>query len=776
MAGTDRPIARTDSPAVPALAGPAQAAHTPAYGAVDLTSCDREPIHVPGAIQPHGALLAVTSDGSVVMASANSADLLGVDAARACELTLADLLGDEAAEQALRHADAVRGEGLTLNLPPVRVDAQGAGRLRGIPLDAAVHRSRGRIVVELEPTVADSESLSYQSARGAMARLVAARTVVELADRLAGEIRAVSGFDRVMVYRFDEDWNGEVVAEDRRADLNPFLGLHYPATDIPAQARRLYTANWIRLIADIGYAPVPLLPVADPATGDPLDLSFSTLRSVSPVHIEYLSHMGVTASMSVSLIVDGELWGLIACHHYSGPHRPSHEARAAAEFLGQIASQMMAERERSDVREQTLAAQAILTKVSAALVAAGDQVLKALVEHTGVREVVGAEGIVLCFNGEITSGGTVPPEEVSREVARLLRREDGEAVATAHLAGLAPHLAEHAAVAAGALVVGTAADRWLLWFRPELEQVVTWGGDPSNAKLYSTEGPEIRLSPRKSFDKWREVVRGHSLPWTPWQLEHANAVRTHTAGLLLHRSREQIAVAESLQRSVVPDIQTAIAGLEIASTYLPATEYQLGGDWWDAVALPDGRTAFVVGDVAGHGVSAVAAMTQVRTALRAYLFDGAGPAACLDALDRLMDRLMGDQLASAIVVVVDPATGELEIANAGHPTPLLYGDGPARPLGAAARPLLGVGLGEAVAVREELPPGATLLLFTDGLFERRDRDVTDTLEALRLAGEPGPRSGGTHVPGGLAAWSAALVDAVPGDRDDDTTVLAVRRP
>ncbi|GAA4129574.1 hypothetical protein GCM10022215_42270 [Nocardioides fonticola] len=747
------------------------AAHSPAYPPADLSTCDREPIHIPGAVQPHGVLLALEEPSTrIVMASANLAELLGVPVEEALGRTLADLVGSGAAERVIAHLDAVRGEPLTLALPHVDADPEGRGSLRGEWVEIAVHRSAERIVVELEQVTDDAGMLSYLSARSAMARLVDARSVSGLADRLAQEIRSVTGFDRVMVYRFDQDWNGEVIAEDKRSDLNSFHGLHYPATDIPAQARRLYTVNWIRLIADISYRPVPITPVLDPATAAPLDLSFSTLRSVSPIHLEYLANMGVTASMSVSLIVDGQLWGLIACHHYSGPHRPGHEARAAAEFLGQISSQMMAERERSDQREALFRGQTLLAELTTTMVASGDDVLTTLVEHPATREMIGAGGVGLFYNGELMSAGNVPPPEAMFRIARALRRSDGEAASSHHLASLDPELGAYADTAAGAMIVGSADDRWFAWYRPEMPRVVDWGGDPANAKLYEREGEEVRLSPRKSFDKWREVVRLQSHQWTPGDHDLANAVRAHTAGLLLLRARGPIAVAESLQRTMVTDVVREVAGYEVASRYLPAAEYQLGGDWWDLLELEDGRVAFVVGDVAGHGVDAVAAMTQIRTALRAYLFTGIAPTQSLDQLDRMMAGLMGDQVASALLVVLDPASGAVEIVNAGHPAPLLYGDGPARVIEGVSRPLLGIGDGVSVALTATLPPGGTLVAYTDGLHERRDRDLTETLEQVRAGGEPGPADGD------LVAWTTRLLGIVPGTQDDDTTVLVVRRP
>src|SRR5918997_1321103 len=172
-------------------------------------------------------------------------------------------------------------------------------------------------------------------------RLSASGTLDELTASLARDVRALTGFDRVMVYRFDPEWTGEVVAEDRRAELEPFHGLRYPASDIPAQARALYATNWLRLIPDARYTASPLVPPLNPLTGGPVDLSGSILRSVSPVHLEYLANMGVLASMSVSLIDRGRLWGLIACHHYAGPHRPSVADRTAAEFLGRTASLLL---------------------------------------------------------------------------------------------------------------------------------------------------------------------------------------------------------------------------------------------------------------------------------------------------------------------------------------------------------------------------------------------------------------------------------------------------
>ncbi|WP_309647994.1 SpoIIE family protein phosphatase [Nocardioides sp.] len=740
--------------------------HTPAYDPVDLTTCDTEPIHVPGAIQPHGVLVAVDDDAVVVMASANAGAMLGQDAEVVVGRPLGDVIGSRAADLVDRRvAQGYPDEPLVAVLDEVPL-----GGLAGRAVDLHVHRSGERTIVEVEPVqhVRDT-SMTYQSARSAMGRLAAAGSVVGLADQLAREVRTLTGFDRVMVYRFDDDWNGEVVAEDRRPDLNSFFGLHYPATDIPAQARRLYTVNWLRLIVDIGYTPVPLTPILDAGTGAPLDLSHSTLRSVSPIHVEYLSHMGVTASMSVSLLVEGELWGLIACHHYSGPHRPPHDARSAAQFLAQVSSPMIADRERADDREAALSTQALLAELTARVSSSSESPLDALISDPALMKLMSASGVAMNFDGTIRTVGVVPATEDLVRIAAVTDDPGRYATHTDHLAGTDPALAHLAPVVSGVLRIGASSERWLLWLRPEIEQVVDWGGDPTNKLLSASEGRHVRLSPRRSFDTWRQVVRGHSQGWAPWELEASEVMGRHVNGLLLLRSREQIAMAESLRRNVVLDRAPGFAGVELVARYRPATTYQLGGDWWDAFELPDGRLALVIGDVAGHGVSAASAMTQVRTALRAYLFEGHSAASCLDHLDRLMDGLLDLSVATAVIALLDIATGRVEIANAGHPPALLTGPDGAREVAHDARPLLGVGVGQADTVVVDLPVGETLLLYTDGLVERRGYDMDERTDRLRVL------ASSTSVEESLDRLADRVLALQDGTEDDDTTLLAVRR-
>lgn len=741
-------------------------AHTPAYDVADLTNCDREPIHVPGAVQPHGLLLGMDDAGMVLVASANTPEMIGAPVEDVVGSALADVVGAAAARAVL----ALTGTGDLRE--PIRLALDPAGGLLAEgEADVVLHRAGERIVVEIEPRVglAALPPVSYRSARAAVLRLTEAPDADELARQLAREVREVTGFDRVMVYRFDADWNGEVVAEEKRDELNAFLGLHYPASDIPAQARRLYTVNWTRLIADIEYDPVPLHPVVDPATGAPLDQSHSVLRSVSPLHVEYLSHMGVTASMSVSLIVDGELWGLVACHHYSGPHRPSLDARSAAEFLGQSASALLADRLRSDVDQATSRAAAIVAGIVAGAADHPGELQEALLHHPDLLDLFDATGAATLVDGRLQTVGDVPADPVLLRIGQALHTA-GTVVASSDALGQRDsRLAEASPLACGALRVGGDADRWLLLLRPEILRVVDWGGDPTNKALALAEGPEVRLSPRRSFEKWRQEVRGTSQPWEPWHLDAARRLEAGLSATAVRRVQNQVRIAESLQRSVVPEDAPVFSGLELSGLYRPAQGGQLGGDWWDALPLADGRVAVVVGDVSGHGVRAATAMSQVRMALRAYLVEGSPIAECLDKLDNVVTQLVDGHTATVLVAAVDPIGRSVEIASAGHLPPLMLTTAGGRVLEVASRPLLGVGVPGGESTTIELREDDVVLLYTDGMVEERHTAIDRSIAGALARAEELPVHGGA-----LEHWLEGLLTGAGSELPDDRTAVAFR--
>jgi light-regulated signal transduction histidine kinase (bacteriophytochrome) len=758
----------------------------PAGTPVDLSNCEREPIHVPGSIQPRGVLLAVTEPDLVVeQVSENLTDLVGVDPADALGRRLPDVLGVAAAGAVARSASAF-GDLRERNPVELTLDVGGSP----VPVDALLHRapvgtddgvppSTALLVVELEPARGPrpfSFPNTYQAVRSTVGELNRATSLQELYDITAQAVRELTGFDRVMVYRYDADYNGEVVAEARAEGLNSFLGLHYPASDIPAQARALYEKNWIRLISDVDYRPVPLRPALVPSTGTPLDMTFSTLRSVSPIHIEYLRNMGVRASMSVSLLRDDRLWGLIACHHYSGPHAPPYATRAAAEFLGSTLSLRLVDRAEEEEVHRALQVRSTLAWLTAATLDEDRPLADTLLGSPDLLDLLPADGVVVHLQRHRGARGTVLPEGTADAIAAWAAARDEEVVATDSLPRHAPELGVPVDVACGVLVLPLPEGQYVLWHRAEAHRTVDWGGDPHNKAIAEREGDSVRLSPRKSFERWRETVRDRSDPWTAQELAEVGELRTHLLEALYARSRRAVRAAELLQRSHLTEPPES-ASLDVAVRYVPATtEAQVGGDWYDVFEQPDGSTVVVIGDVVGHDTEAAAEMAQLRGLLRgiAYGSDD-GPATVLRRLDSAVAGLGLHAMATVLVGLLtpDPATGGARLlwSSAGHLPPLLAdpGDGVRLLTTPRAELLLGV---DPAARRTEskavLEPGSTLLLYTDGLVERRDQGFDIGVE--RLAGElVAVRDRPLE-----AACGELIGRLLPEGAEDDVALVAVR--
>jgi chemotaxis family two-component system sensor kinase Cph1 len=557
--------------------------------------------------------------------SENLAELTGVPWQRAMGRPLAEVLGAGAANEVIRSASAF---GDLRERNPVEVTLQVDGS--PVPVDALLHRAviePGRpvpaehgepvsdagtvpplssLVVELEPARGPrpfSFPNTYQAVRGTIGELNRATTLPELYDITARAVRTLTGFDRVMVYRYDADYNGEVVAEAKAPELNSFLGLHYPASDIPAQARALYEKNWIRLISDVAYTPVPLQPVDHPVSGRPLDLTYSTLRSVSPIHVEYLQNMGVRASMSISLLRGDRLWGLIACHHYSGPHAPPYATRAAAEFLGSTLSVRLIDRAESDAHERALGSRSTLARLTAAALDEDRPITDTLLGSPGLLDLLDADGVVVDLQGRRGTLGADLPPGLAERIAGWATGRGEDVVATD---ALPPDAVRDGVseVAYGVLVLPLPDNQFVLWFRGEAVRSVDWGGDPRNKAIAAQEGDSVRLSPRKSFERWRETVRGRSEPWTTQEIDAATELRVHLLEALYARSRSIVRAAETLQRSLLSDPPEP-AHLEVAVRYVPAAhESHVGGDWYDVFSQPDGSTVLIIGDVAGHDTEA----------------------------------------------------------------------------------------------------------------------------------------------------------------------------
>ena len=495
-----------------------------------LDSCALEPIHIPGLIQPHGLLFACRgADLRIQQVSANVASWFGVEPEALLGLPFGGLLGGESAE----HVMSAVQRSVMRESSPLRVSTA-----RGESFDVVMHESGGAVILELERAstrVVQGPRGFDPRLRSSIVRMQHATSVAELCQAAAHEVRAVTGFDRVMVYRFDADWNGEVVAEQRRDDLEPFLGLHYPSSDIPAQARRLYTVNWLRLIADVSYRPVPLVPQLDPETAAPLDLSHAVLRSVSPIHIEYLHNMGVTASMSVSLIIDGTLAGLIACHHYSGPRVIDSAARDTAEFLGQSLSWQLRVLASAEVTDRTRRTREHEAEIVRSLASTAE-----LIDGLAVPSLLGvadAHGAAVVIDEGVRRIGDTPPDEALVRLVLWLRSLPEDVVALHHLAASYPPAADWGIGGLLAVTISRELGEYLLWFRNASDRTINWAGDPRKAvEVHGGRPP--RLSPRGSFALWREIVHGHASPWERWYVEAASNLRRVLLGGFRKRSVE----------------------------------------------------------------------------------------------------------------------------------------------------------------------------------------------------------------------------------------------
>lgn len=733
---------------------------------IDLDNCAREPIHIPGSIQPRGVLAVVREPQfEVRQVSANVADLLGRPLDSVLGHHLSALMG---ADQAARVQTAASMMGDLHRRNPVECSIEVHGERR--EFDAILHREPGGILlVELEVAFGErpySFPNTYQAVRSSVAELNQAATLSELYDTTARAVRELTGFDRVMVYRYDEEYNGEVVAESKRDDLNSFLGLHYPSTDIPAQARALYEKSWLRLISDVDYKPAPLVPAVDPAVGAPQDLTHATLRSVSPIHIEYLQNMGVHASMSISLLRHGRLWGLIACHHYAGPHLPPFGTRVAAEFLGSTLSLRLVDQHEDDQLHKRLDAQAMLTKLTAAFIDHSKPLTSALLGAPDLLDLVPADGAVVDIGGDRQVRGAVPQPEVVAAVVSWARSAGDDIARTDRLARTLPDVAVDAQMAAGALVLNLPDGQYVAWFRREVLRSVDWGGDPYNKAIANSEGEGVRLSPRKSFDRWQEVVRERCEPWTATELESADSLRRHLVESLYLRARGALRVAELVQRSLIPKSLPTLKDWQLTAHYEPAAGGRVGGDWYDAFELPDGRLIVVVGDVAGHGVTVAGTMAQLRNTLRAQLFAGASPGDAVTQLNDFAVFMLPGAFATVLVARVDLTSGAVEAASAGHLMPFLSTSAPTA-IQAPIRlsPPIGVNRAKHTQSTFVIEPGQGLVLYSDGLVERRGEVIDDGID--RLANS----LGGVHAIPASAIWTAMS----SGYTDDDVTIVTLHR-
>nr|WP_238280922.1 histidine kinase dimerization/phosphoacceptor domain -containing protein [Methylobacterium goesingense] len=501
--------------------------------AVDPTQCEREPIHIPGSIQPEAVLLVADLDLRIVAHSANVDDahlpsgepLIGLGLDAVLPASFVKRIGAALAADGLTEGNAV----------------DRTIRFAGEPFLAVCHAHAGRVLVELEPVPERPED--FGPARPvrtgvAVARLRAADTIAKIAATAAREIRAITGFERVLIYRFDPDWNGEAIAEDKSADWpRSLLGLHFPASDIPAQARALYLRSRIRFVTDRDAAPVPIL--ADADHDGPVDLTFVQHRSLSPIHLEYQRNLGVNGSMSASIIVGGSLWGLVIGHHRR-PHYVRPAMRGVTALLADAFAMRLQEIEGRTLWEDQQAHLATQVHLVRKLTQSDDFVDALTSGDITMLDLFDTKGAAVVSDGRVTLIGKAPPAEdvlALRDWLAHARPPAETGFVTHRLSSEYAPAAAYAEVASGliSVFVDEARDHCLMWFKPEAPSTVSWSGDPRKSVEPGRDAAIIL--PRRSFERWVEERRGQSNRWATWKVSFAASLAQVVEGVVLRQRR-----------------------------------------------------------------------------------------------------------------------------------------------------------------------------------------------------------------------------------------------
>jgi two-component system, chemotaxis family, sensor kinase Cph1 len=522
---------------------------SPAFGQADLTNCERELIQFAGSVQPHGVLVALREPGfEIIQVSANALALLGINAQSLLGKSL-HLLGgniDTAVSQIAASTDLAE---------PVPLVCQCTVRREAVEFEGTVHRVAGRaLVVEIEPIAGSPGRAEIETVSMPISKLVEhmnqsiqrfsdASTLGTLCDAVVRRFRDMVGYDRVMVYKFDPDGHGKIISEARNPRLDSLLGHHYPATDIPQRARELYLRNRLRVLVDVNYEACALEPRELPGTDEELDMSMCHLRSMSPLHLQYTKNMGVTATLVLSLVRDGQLWGLIACHHHT-PRNVRFSVRSAADLLAEVISTRIAAIENYAYAQVAIQVRRLEQRLVEATSTEGDWRLALFRNPLTLLQPLGATGAALFYDGEIQTSGEVPSTPELRALAQWTHSQAVEGLfscasvsrANAELKSLTP-------TASGVLAVRLSASRadYLMWFRKEQLLTVTWAGDPS--KPIVNNNP-LELSPRRSFAAWSEVVQATALAWTSSELALAKAFSASLADIILQVNTVRLLIAE----------------------------------------------------------------------------------------------------------------------------------------------------------------------------------------------------------------------------------------
>ena len=529
----------------------------PAFGDADLSNCEREQIQYAGSIQSHGALIVVSEPDHVILQnSLNAAALIGLDG-DLIGLGLRDIPGDLAKK--LKTC-------LTEDLDTIPVAVRCHLGKTGKPYDCVVHRSTiGALIIELEPA---GEQIDLSAVIGSsLEQLLASGTFSALCDEAARVFRDITGYDRVMVYRFDDDGHGSVISEEKNHGLEAYLGNRYPASDIPQIARRLYERNRIRILVDVEADQVPIEPRFWPESGEDLDMSLCSLRSMSPIHVQYLRNMGVRATLVASLVVSGKLWGLVACHHYA-PRTLQYEMKAVCELLSEVVATRIAGLESFARTQAEISVRRIEDRMIETISRDGDWRAALFDSSNTLLQCIDATGAALVFDGQVLSAGDVPGTQDLMAIADWLDNlpDTSGVLKTATLGKEDERFAPLKSVASGVIAtpVSNTRGEYLIWFRPEQIQTVTWGGNPF--KPVEVGNDPADLSPRRSFSQWHQSVSGSAVKWSP-----ANEVAVHMIGASI---RDVVIQFRSVSALIARE-QLEKVGRQVSESNLPVAVFDL---------------------------------------------------------------------------------------------------------------------------------------------------------------------------------------------------------
>ncbi|MEO6745126.1 MAG: GAF domain-containing protein [Caldimonas sp.] len=519
---------------------------SPAFGQADLTNCERELIHLAASVQPHGVLLSLQEPGlKVVQVSANTEQVLGAPPGSLLNQPVVEFGGD--IEARIRAAAATSD----LAEPAALACTIGLGG-QARAFEGTLHRVNGNVLlVELEPVglaggveTVDIEYDKLVDMLGvAVQRFSAAASIGTLADSVVRSFRDMLGYDRVMVYKFDPDGHGKIIAEARHPRLESLLGHHYPASDIPQRARELYLRTRLRVLVDVDYQPAPLQPRRLPGCADDLDMSLCYLRSMSPLHLQYLKNMGVTATLVVSLVREGALWGLIAGHHYSARNL-RFAVRSAADLLAEVISTRIAAIENYAHAQVAIQVRRLEQRLVEATSTEGDWRLALFRNPRTLLQPLEASGAALFHDGELLTTGEAPSTAEVRALLQWIETQDVDGLfSCSSVARANPALDALTPTASGVLAVKLSATRpdYLVWFRKEQLLSVTWAGDPSKPVVGNDP---LELSPRRSFAAWSEIVRGTALAWTHSELALARAFGASLIDIIVQINAVRLLIAE----------------------------------------------------------------------------------------------------------------------------------------------------------------------------------------------------------------------------------------